>query len=147
MRGNSIAVTGRVYPRGKDEDHLDLRFSAGGTAFINFNISAWSHKDKDTDENEYISYRATAFGDIAEHLAESCEPGDTVIAIGRLQANNWETDEGQRRYDTQLVVDDLGVSLRWDTLKVNRTERSEGGGQRGPAPRARDSYGPDEAPF
>ena len=147
MRGNSIAVEGRVYPRGKDESTLDFRYSAGGTAFVSFTISAWSHKHKDTDENEYISYRAVAFGDLAEHIAESLEPGDTVIAFGRLQSNNWEDDEGKKHYDSQLLIDQLGASLRWTTVAIDRTEKSSGSKSRGSAPQARDDYGPDEAPF
>ncbi len=122
MRGNDIAAAGNIYPRGKDE-HLDLRFSAGGMAFINFNLSCWSHK-KD-DENYYISYTCVAFGDLAENIAESCEPKDTIVVMGRMQSNNWEDDEGNKRYDTQLVVDEVGVSLRWAPATPVRIERSD----------------------
>ena len=147
MRGNSIAVEGRIYPRGKDESQIDLRYSAGGTAFSSFTISAWSHKNKDTDENEYVSYRCVAFGDLAEHIAESLEPGDTVVGFGRLQSNNWEDDEGKKRYDTQLLIDQLGASLRWTSVAVDRTESTSGTKKSGSRPQARDDYGPDEAPF
>ncbi len=136
MRGNDIAVAGNIFPRGKEE-HLDLRFSAGGTAFINFNLSCWSHKNKE-EGNEYISYTCVAFGDLAEHIAESCEPKDTVVAMGRMQSNNWVDDEGTKRYDTQLVVDEFGVSLRWGVATIQRVERKEG---------AQRSSAPNEEPF
>ena len=150
MRGNSIALAGNIYPKGRDDKHLELRFSAGGTAFISFNLSCWSHKDKDNDDkNVYVSYSCVAFGDLAEHIAESLEPGDSVLAFARIQANNWEDDDGNKRYDTQAIVDELGPTLRWGTVDVNRTERKSGGSGRSAdsQPKARDSYAPDEAPF
>ena len=150
MRGNDLAVTGNIYPRarghGEGDDQIDLRFSANGMAFATFNISAWSHKDKDTDENVYISYKAVCFGDMAEHLAESVQPGDTVIAVGRLQADNWENDEGEKRYDQSFLVDDIGLSVRWNEVTPTRTERSEGG-RSASKPKARTNTAPDEAPF
>lgn len=146
MRGNDLAVTGNIYPRGKDEDNIDLRFSEKGLAIASFNISAWSHKDKQTDENVYISYKAVCFGDMAEHLAESVQPGDTVIAVGRLQADNWETDEGDKRYGQSFLVDDIGLSVRWNDVQPTRTERSSGGSSSS-RPKARTSTSPDEAPF
>lgn len=147
MRGNSIAVTGKIYPKDRDESKIDLAFSAGGSAYSNFNISCWSHKDRD-DENVYINYRCVAFGDLAEHLADSAEAGDTVLAIGRIQANNWEDKEGNKRYDTQLIIDEIGLSLRWNTVSPNRVATSGGKkGKAAKAPKARDDYGPDEAPF
>ncbi len=145
MRGNDIAIAGTIFPRGKDEDHLDLRFSAGGTAFISFNVSCWSHKDKQTEENQYISYTCVAFNELAEHIAESCQPKDTVVVMGRMQSNNWETDDGTKRYDTQLVVDEFGVSLRWGVATIQRTERQDHQPSKGP--KGRDTYGADEAPF
>lgn len=149
MRGNSIALAGNIYPRSRDEDDIDLRYSPGGTAFSSFNLSCWSHKDKDTEENVYISYRCVAFGDLAEHIAESLEKGDSVLAFGRIQANNWEDDDGNTRYDQQVIIDELGPTLRWGTVNVNRVDKKQGSGKKGGGrkPKARDDYGPDEAPF
>jgi len=144
MRGNSIALAGKIYPRTRDDDHLELRFSPSGTAVVNFNLSCYTHKDG--DDNQYTSYRCVAFGDMAEHIAESLEKGDSVLAFGRIQANNWEKD-GTKHYDQEVIVDELGPTLRWGTVSVNRTEARSGGSGGGSKPTARDSYAPDEAPF
>lgn len=122
MRGNDIAVVGKIYPRGKDEDFL--RYGASGTAYVPFNLSAWSHKN-DEGNNEYISYQCIVFGDMAENLAESIVEGDTVIVTGRLQANNWVTDDGDKRYDQQLMVDEIGLSVRWNPVNPQRVERTD----------------------
>lgn len=153
MRGNSIAVAGKIYPKTYGDDHIDLQYSKSGTAWSSFTISAWSHKNDD-DENEYINHRCVVFGDMAEHVAESLEPGDSVIAFGRMQQNNWIGDDDETHYSNQILIDEIGVSLRWGIATPTRVERAEGGssGGRGGkgksrAPKARDNYGPDEAPF
>lgn len=148
MRGNDIALEGRIYPRGRDEDHIDLAYSKGGTAYSSFTISCWSHKDKQTDENAYISYRCVAFNELAENIAESFEPGDTVIALGRLQSNNYERDDGEMVYQDQVLLDSLGASVRWAPVTPTRIEQGGGSKSKGKAkPKARDDYGADEAPF
>lgn len=145
MRGNSIALQGNIYPKGRDDNDLELRFSPSGVAVINFNLSCYTHKDNDV--NQYTSYRCVAFGELAEHIAESLAKGDNVIAFGRIQANNWETKEGDKRYDQEVIIDELGPSLRWGLATVQRTERQDRGSGGASQPKARDSYGPDEAPF
>lgn len=145
MRGNSIALAGKVYPKTRDETTLELRYSASGTAFINFNLSCWTHKDG--DENQYTSYQCVAFGEMAENMAESLEPGDDVLAFGRIQANNWTTDDGDRRYGQKVVIDEIGPTLRWSTVGINRAKREDRGSSGGSRPAPRDDYGPDEAPF
>ena len=76
---------------------------------------------------------------------------------GRLEQRSWETPEGDKRSVVEVQIDEIGPSLRWATASVNKTQRSGGdwggggGGGQGaevpPAPVARESYGPDEAPF
>ena len=77
-----------------------------------------------------------------------------MIITGRLEQRSWETDQGDKRSVVEIQVDEIGPSLRWATATVNKTARSGdfggggGGGDRvPPAPVARESYGPDEAPF
>jgi len=77
-----------------------------------------------------------------------------VIVTGRLEQRTWETDQGDKRSVVEVQIDEIGPSLRWATATVNKTARSGGGdfasakeGDVPPAPVARDSYGPDEAPF
>ena len=83
--------------------------------------------------------------------------GARVIVTGRLEQRSWETEQGEKRSVVEVQIDEIGPSLRWATASVNKTQRSGGdwggggGGGQGadvpPAPVARESYGPDEAPF
>ena len=88
----------------------------------------------------------------AESVAESLQKGARVIITGRLEQRKWQDKDGNDRYDVEIQIDEIGPSLRWATATVNKTARSGGeygsqGADVPPAPVARESYGPDEAPF
>jgi single-strand DNA-binding protein len=51
-----------------------------------------------------------------------------VIVSGRLKSRSYETKEGEKRTVIELEVDEIGPSLRYANAKVNRTQRSGGGG-------------------
>jgi single-strand DNA-binding protein len=54
----------------------------------------------------------------AENLAESLGKGNRVMVTGRLRQRSWETPDGEKRSVTQLEADEVGVSLKWATAKV-----------------------------
>jgi single-strand DNA-binding protein len=100
-------------------------------------------------------FTGTVWREQAEQIAESLQKGARVIVTGRLEQRSWETQEGDKRSVVEIQIDEMGPSLRWATATVNKTQRSGGGdwsggqqqAQSAPAPKARDDYGPDEAPF
>ena len=61
---------------------------------------------------------------------------------GRLEQRSWETENGDKRSNVEIVADEIGPSLRWATAQVTKNERrgaESGGGQSSgrpaPAPR------------
>ena len=121
----------------------ELRITAGGTAMLNFSIAVNKNKkNKQTDEweKETSYFDAVAFGDVAENIAASFTVGSRVIATGHLQQRSWDDkDTGAKRSKVELVVDDIGPSIRWATAEITKTERAEGGyvesGNRAPVTR------------
>jgi single-strand DNA-binding protein len=115
----------------------------------------WRGNDGEWQEDTSF-FTGTVWREQAESAAESLQKGARVIVTGRLEQRSWETPEGDKRSVVEVQIDEIGPSLRWATATVNRTQRSggewSGGGDQGgadvpPAPVARESYGPDEAPF
>jgi len=51
-----------------------------------------------------------------------------VIVTGRLRQRSYETREGEKRTVYELEVDEIGPSLRYATAKVQKMQRSSGGG-------------------
>jgi len=75
-----------------------------------------------------------------------------IIITGRLEQQNWETAEGEKRSSLEVAIDEIGPSLRWATATGTKTplaDSAAGDGGRGLAagPVGRDEYPPDEAPF
>jgi single-strand DNA-binding protein len=63
----------------------------------------------------------------AEHLADSLGKGDRVMVTGRLRQRSWETAEGEKRTVTELEADEVGASLKWATVKVERASQCGNG--------------------
>lgn len=105
----------------------DLRFSPGGVAVLSFTVASTPRsKDRDTGnwvDGETLWVRVTAFHKDAENGAESLLKGTRVIVTGRLQQESWEDKEGNKRTSLKLLADEIGVSVKWASVKVSKVER------------------------
>lgn len=106
----------------------EVRFTASGTAVANFTIASSPRVfDKDSGQwrdGDTLFLRCTVWQQSAEHLADSLTCGTQVILIGRLRQRSFETREGEKRTSVELVVDEIGVSLRYATVAVTKTTRN-----------------------
>ena len=153
MPDNSVTVVGNL------TQDPELRFTPSGIAMARISLAVnrrWMNRNTNEWEEEASFFNATCWQEMAENVSESLQKGSRVIINGRLQQRSWETQDGERRSVVEIRVDEIGPSLRWATASVTRTPRrggdnwGGGGGrpaQRPAGPVARDSYGPDEAPF
>lgn len=147
---NNVTLIGNLV------DDPELRFTPSGVAMAKIRMAVnrrWRSQDGEWQEDTSF-FTGTVWREQAEQIAESLQKGARVIVTGRLEQRSWETQEGDKRSVVEIQIDEMGPSLRWATATVNKTQRSGGdwsGGQpqaqSAPAPKARDDYGPDEAPF
>lgn len=105
----------------------ELRYTASGAAVASFTVASTPRSfDKTTQQwvdGEALFLRASAWRDLAEHVAESLTKGMRVIVTGRLKQRSFETREGEKRTVIELDVDEVGPSLRYATAKVNKAMR------------------------
>lgn len=113
-------------------DDPELRFTPSGAAVANFTVASTPRTfDRQTSEwkdGETLFLRCSIWRQAAENVAESLQKGNRVIVQGRLVSRSYETREGEKRTVNELQVDEIGPSLTWATAKVNRANRSGGGG-------------------
>lgn len=150
MATNTVTVIGNLV------EDPELRFTGSGVAMAKIRCAVnrrW--RDQAGEWQEETSFLGgTLWREAAENAAESLQKGMRVIVTGRLEQRSWETTDGDRRSVVEISIDELGPSLRWATATVTKTQK-QGGGDWGDqaatsmpaAPVARDTYGPDEAPF
>lgn len=145
---NALFVVGNLVADPELED------SRGGHTFCKVRIAV-NRREKDSDgqwkDGDPQFFGGTLWREMAENFASSFKKGDRVIIIGELDFRQWQQD-GQNRSVVELKIHDIGASVKWARLSVQRITRSQGGGnsggrQRPPAPKPREFFGPDEAPF
>jgi single-strand DNA-binding protein len=134
----------------------ELRFISSGAAVANFTIASTPRTfDKASGEwkdGEALFLRCNVWRQVAENVAESLTRGARIIVSGRLRQRSFETKEGEKRTVMELEVDEVGPSLRYATVKVNKATR-EGAGSSGNGGRATSKAGhggrddPDSPPF
>ncbi|MGY2747351.1 single-stranded DNA-binding protein [Arthrobacter sp. UYCu723] len=111
----------------------ELRFTPAGSAVANFTIAStprtFDRASSEWKDGETLFLRAAVWSEAAENVAESLTKGMRVIVTGRLKSRSFETKEGEKRTVIEFEVDEIGPSLRYTNAKVNRSQRSNQGGQ------------------
>jgi single-strand DNA-binding protein len=88
----------------------DVRATAAGKHITSFRLATntFAGKDDEGSPRELTDFHSlVAFGKLGEFAAEYLRKGRLVYAEGRSRTRSWETNDGQRRYSTDVVVDAL----------------------------------------
>jgi single-strand DNA-binding protein len=109
----------------------ELRYTTTGAAVANFTIAA-NDRRYNRDTGEWIDHGATflrcsIWRHAAENLAESLTKGTRILLTGVLRQHEWETPEGEKRYSFQVDATEIGASLKWATVTVNKPTRTTTG--------------------
>ena len=101
---NKAIIVGNL---GRDPE---IRYAASGSPIANVSIATTeSWKDKQTGENTEKTewHRVVFFGKLAEIVGEYLKKGSQVYVEGRLQTRKWQDQNGQDRYSTEIVANDM----------------------------------------
>jgi single-strand DNA-binding protein len=113
-------------------DDPELRFTPSGAAVARFRVASTPRfLDRQTNEwkdGEPLFLTCNIWRQAAENVAESLQRGARVVVTGRLRQRTYETREGEKRTVMELEVDEIGPSLKYATAKVQKMQRSSGGG-------------------
>ena len=123
---NQVTLVGNI------TDDPELRYTPSGTAVANFTVAVNRRQraqDGSWEDKLEGFFRCNCWRDMAENVTDSLKKGARVVVVGRLNQRSWETDQGQKRYEIEVQVDEVGPSLRWATASVEKSQRS--GGQYG----------------
>lgn len=89
----------------------EIKFSPnGGAAIANLNVATSSgHKEKGSDKwvDTTEWHRVVMFGRTAEVAGEYLRKGSKVYLEGKLQTNKWQDKDGNDRYTTQVVANQM----------------------------------------
>jgi single-strand DNA-binding protein len=101
---NKVILIGNL---GKDPE---TRYTPAGLAITNITLATTdSWKDKQTGERQDKTewHRIAMFGKLAEISAEYLRKGSQVYIEGRIQTRKWQDQQGQDKYSTEIVANDM----------------------------------------
>ena len=99
----------------------EQRFTQDGTAVVNGTL-ACSEKYKDKEHTEWVRY--VAFGRLAEIMGEYLKKGALIFISGKMQTRQWDDNNGNKRYTTEIVVRDMKM-LGGNTESNTQSDRYE----------------------
>jgi single-strand DNA-binding protein len=125
----------------------ETRYLPSGDAVANIRLATTDrYKDKASNEFKELTewHRVAFFGRLAEIVNEYLKKGSSVYIEGRIRTRKWTDQQGQERYSTEIVADQMqmlggrgGASMGGgDDGGYSRSapmERSGGGGGGGRA--------------
>jgi single-strand DNA-binding protein len=135
---NKVILVGRL---GKDPE---VRYTADGTAIATFSIATsreW--KDKATGDRKERTdwHRVVAWRKLGEICGEYLSKGKQVYIEGSLQTREWEDQQGNKRWTTEIVANDMQM------LGSRGEVESFSGGSSAPSPEPTGGPTEDDIPF
>lgn len=100
---NKVIIIGRL---GADPE---VRYTPAGSTVANFRLATDTNwKDKDgTKKEETAWHRIVAWNKLAEIVKEYIKKGHRVYVEGRIRTRSWEDQNGQTRYMTEIVANQI----------------------------------------
>lgn len=99
---NHICIAGRLT---KDPE---MRRTGSGIACVSFTIACdrdYSGKDGGEKETDFID--CVAWRNTAEFVEKYFNKGRMAVVSGRLQVRKWQNKNGENRYSTEVVADNV----------------------------------------
>ena len=100
---NKAIILGNL---GKDPE---IRTTTNGAKVVTFSVATnrrWQSKSGEMQDDTQW-HRVVAWDRLAEIVEQYLKKGDRIYVEGRLQYRDWEDQNGQKRYTTEIVAREL----------------------------------------
>ncbi len=132
----------------------ELRYTPQGTPVCSFSVAtsrSWRANENSDWQEETEFHNIVVWSKLAERCGEQLSKGKKVYIEGRIQTRSWESQEGEKKYKTEVIAEDI--------IFLERKPREEGA-EHHEAPAAKpnkptkpeqsqpsEDISPDEIPF
>lgn len=130
---NNVVVVGRLTRA------VDLRYTSSGTAYASFTLATDRDFKNQNGEKETDFINCVMWRKPAENLANYTKKGSLIGIEGRIQTRNYDNQQGQRVYVTEVLAErfhflesskttnnDVLSNEGTNTLGVNKNQNSSG---------------------
>ena len=118
---NKVILVGNL---GKDPE---VRYLEGGTAVANFPIAtSETFKDKTSGERKTNTewHNIVVWRGLAEIAEKYLKKGSQIYLEGKLRTRQWQDKDGNSRYTTEIVADNLQMLGRKEDNPSNNTSQA-----------------------
>lgn len=137
---NKVILVGNL---GKDPD---MRYTAGGDAVANLSIAtseSWNDNQTGEKKEKTEWHRVVFFRRIAEVCGEYLKKGSSVYIEGSLRTRDWEDDQGNKRYTTEII----GREMQMLGGRRSEDNMDQSPQMNNPSPQPDEGLIDDEIPF
>ena len=114
---NKVALIGRLT---KD---VDVKYTqSSNTQVSHFTLAVNRRFVKEGEERQADFIKIVAWGKTSEFCSKYFKKGQQVGIIGRIQTRNWDDDQGQKHYATEVVAEEVYFA---DSKKENQEPQSD----------------------
>lgn len=114
----------------------EVRYTPNGAPVANFSLAtSESWNDRNTGERQERTewHRLVLWSKLAEIAGQYLKKGAKIYVEGRLQTRSWDDQSGQKRYTTEIVVNDMQMlDSRGEGGGGGYSDRPVGGQNAGP---------------
>lgn len=100
---NSVVLVGRT------TKEIELKYTSNDLAYVNFTLAVNRNFKNQNGEREADFINVVIWRQQAENLANWAKKGTLLGITGRIQTRNYENQQGQRVYVTEVVADNFQI--------------------------------------
>ncbi len=110
---NKVVLAGRITA------DPELKQTATGVSVLSFTIAvnrSYVSKNSEQGERQADFINVVAWRQTAEFISKYFRKGSAICVTGSIQTRNWQDQQGQRRYATEVIADEaMFVESRSDS--------------------------------
>ena len=100
----------------------ELKQSSGGTPVTTFTVAVSRRFAKPGEQRVADFINCVAWRQQAEFISRYFHKGSSICIVGNIQTRTWNDQNGQKRYTTEVIVDEVNFV---DSASENRGSASE----------------------
>lgn len=98
---NHVQLIGRL------TKNAELRYTSQGVGVATFNLAVQRNYSDNNGERQTDFIQCISWRKLAETIANNLVKGSLIACEGRIQTRNYENQQGQRVYVTEVVVNEV----------------------------------------
>ncbi|MFA6509386.1 MAG: single-stranded DNA-binding protein [Candidatus Peribacteraceae bacterium] len=116
----------------------EIRTTTGGQQVLTLGVATnekWKDKGSGEMRERTEFHNVVIWGALAQEVAKMLKKGNKAYVCGRVQTRSWETKDGQKRYTTEIVADQVNMlGTRHPLADTSISTEVAAGGVRAAAP-------------